>query len=290
MGVRNAFDYTVKHLLSLTNDLADQNKDLDLIVWPETSFPLSFPAQAPASNLGAFAFGYANLVKDLVKAKKIPLLLGGYDAQMLPDGSENTYNAGILLNSEGQGIASYRKQVLLLFGEYIPFSDTFPIIKQLNPQIGDFSRGPGPEPISFPSKALGSLPLGVNICYEAILPEYMRGYALRGTRLFVNLTKDSWFGDTFEPYQHFQLSQLRSIEHRIPMLRATNTGLSGVVYPTGEAELISAPFQEVIKAVNVPIYPEQSQAATLYTLFGEWFAWMMLVSSMGLIFWMRFKL
>lgn len=284
MGARNAFDYTVRHLLSLTNDLVEQNKNLDLIVWPETSFPLSFPAKAPTSNTGMFAFGYANLVKELIRSKKVPLLMGGYDSEVI-NGVEKTYNAGILLNSDGQGIASYRKRELLLFGEYIPFSDTFPIIKDLNPQMGDFSRGAGAEPITLPTQKFGEVNLGVNICYEAILPEYMRGYAKRSINLFVNLTKDSWFGDTFEPYQHFQLSQLRSIEHRIPMLRATNSGLSGVIWPTGEIELLSTPFQEVIKAVDVPIY--ETQTKTLYTLLGEWFAWLMLFHSIGMILWMR---
>src|SRR5690606_8722235 len=100
--------------------------------------------------------------------------------------------------------------------------------KTLNPQLGDFGRGPGPEPTHFSFRGI-STPLGVNICYEAILPEYMRGYAVSGAKVFVNITKDSWFGDTFEPWQHFQLSVLRSIEHRSPMVRATNTGLSGIV-------------------------------------------------------------
>jgi apolipoprotein N-acyltransferase len=99
----------------------------------------------------------------------------------------------------------------------------------------------------------------------------MRGYAQNGARLFVNITKDSWFGDTFEPWQHMQLSALRSIEHHIPMVRSTNTGLSGLIGPTGQVEIISQPFQAAYKVLDVAVPLEA--APTPYTRFGDWFAW-----------------
>jgi apolipoprotein N-acyltransferase len=145
--------------------------------------------------------------------------------------------------------------------------------------MGDFGRGPGPVPVLLPWHG-GQLPLGVNICYEEILPEYMRGYARNGARVFVNLTKDSWFGDTFEPWQHFQLSAPRAIEHRIPLVRATNTGLSGVVDATGESRLISDPFHEAYQTLEVRV-PLGLQP-TLYTRLGEWFAQLCVVFSLGI--------
>jgi apolipoprotein N-acyltransferase len=163
----------------------------------------------------------------------------------------------------------YFKQVLLVFGEYFPFDDWFPSLKNINPMMGDFGRGPGPIPILFHWRG-GVLPLGVNICYEAILPEYMRGYVKNGARALVNVTKDSWFGDTFEPWQHFQLAILRAVELRIPLIRSTNTGLSGVVSTTGEVRTLSAPFREAYETlpVSVPLKPRP----TLYVQWGEWFA------------------
>jgi apolipoprotein N-acyltransferase len=204
----------------------------------------------------------------------VPLLFGGYANELGLD-----YNAGILLGATGTVLSAYKKRVLLIFGEYFPFDGWFPSLKQLNPMMGDFGRGPGPIPLSFSFKG-GLLPLGVNICYEAILPEYMRGFALAGARLFVNLTKDSWFGDTFEPWEHLQLSALRSIEHRIPMIRSTNTGLSGLVLPTGEARILSQPFQEAYAVLDVPVPVDPHP--TLYTSYGEWFAALMLFTSLAL--------
>ena len=250
----------------------------DLILWAETAYPMLFPTSQANGKLGNFSYGYANLVKSGVAETGVPLLFGGYTNDNGKD-----YNAGILLGANGHVAGRYLKQVLLIFGEYFPFDDWFPDLKKLNPMMGDFGRGPGPVPVPFPWRG-GLLPLGVNICYEAILPEYMRGYARNGARLLVNLTKDSWFGDTFEPWQHFQLSVLRSVEHRIPMVRATNTGLSGVILPTGETQVLSAPYHEAYQVleVKVPLEPRR----TPYTMLGEWFAQLLLLFCAGLLTWL----
>jgi len=264
----------VGRLLEKTKMLAEQNPKPDLILWPETAYPMNFSSSSFSGRGGSFAYGYANLVKPAVAQSGVPVLFGGYESEL-----KLTYNSGILLGGNGERLASYRKQVLLIFGEYFPGDKWFPSLKNINPMMGDFGRGPGPLPMLFPWEGQ-SLPLGVNICYEAILPEYMRGYAVAGVRLFVNLTKDSWFGDTFEPWQHFQLSVLRSIEHRIPMIRATNTGLSGLVLPTGETKILSEPFAEAYSVLEVPLL--KNPRVTPYTLFGEWFAWLTILASVGM--------
>jgi len=271
---RDIVSTIVGRLLDKTKMLTGQTPKPELILWPETAYPMNFSLSGSIGRGGTFASGYANLMSSAIAEVGVPLLFGGYESEAGLD-----YNAGILLSAKGERAGSYRKQVLLIFGEYFPGDKWFPSLKEINPLMGDFGRGPGPVPLLFPRKN-GSLPLGVNICYEAILPEYMRGYALAGVRLFVNITKDSWFGDTFEPWQHFQLSVLRSIEHRIPMIRATNTGLSGLVLATGETKVLSAPFQEAYAVVEAPLPVDSSP--TLYTRLGEWFAWVTLLLALGL--------
>ena len=274
MPGREVVGILMTRLLQKTEEMAAARPKPDLILWAETAYPMSFSLTGGGLKHSSFAHGYAKLVSGTVAAGKVPLLFGGYE-----DEKGKTYNSGILLGADGAKLDSYKKQVLLIFGEYFPGDTWFPSLKNINPMMGDFGRGPGPVNLLFPWKG-GVLPLGVNICYEAILPEYMRGYALNGSRLFVNITKDSWFGDTFEPWQHFQLSALRSIEHRVPLLRATNTGLSGFVKASGEATLISMPYEQAYKVVEVPLLANPER--TLYTMLGEWFAWLTLLLSFGL--------
>lgn len=273
-SVLTVFNQVVTKLLNLSQSLANGTPKPDFILWPETSYFTTFPTR-PDTVLGSF--GYANLVKDFVRSSEVPLLFGTYET----DEEEKDYNVAVLLDPKTpDSLQVYRKNVLLIFGEYFPFLSYFPSLRKLNPLLGDFGRGPGPVPIPFVGPH-GTVQLGVNICYEAILPEYMRGYATAGAQIFVNLTKDSWFGDTFEPWQHFQLSQLRSIEHRIPLVRSTNTGLSGTVSVTGKVDLLSLPFNEAHKTVSVSYFDPPLK--TPYTVWGDWFVWLSIFLSIALL-------
>jgi apolipoprotein N-acyltransferase len=272
----NAFDQIVTRLVSKNRELSEGARRPDLLLWPETAYPLVFPTPSGRSR-NWLAEGYANLIRANISELGVPLLFGGYETN-----GQQDFNAAILLGADGAVRATYRKFALLVFGEYMPFADWVPALKTLNPQMGDFGVGAGPVPLPF-RHGEHDIPLGVNICYEAILPDYMRAMRVNGARLFVNLTKDSWFGDTFEPWQHLQLTALRSVEHGIPMVRVTNTGLSGVITPTGATQLLSLPFREAYAVVDVavPLNP----APTVYTRLGEWFAWSCLLIALALGTW-----
>ena len=73
------------------------------------------------------------------------------------------------------------------------------------------------------------------ICYEDILPRFVRDAANQRVHVFVNLTNDAWFGLTHEPMQHLGLAVFRTVEHRKGLVRAVNTGVSTYIDPTGRA-------------------------------------------------------
>ena len=117
------------------------------------------------------------------------------------------------------------------------------------------------------------------ICYEGIDPEFTRAGANLGADFILNVTNDSWFGEDAEPYIHFMITAFRPIELRIPLVRATNTGFSGVVDVAGRIAVRSNLF----KAENIetefkfpspedrkklPVFAEP----TFYARHGEWFA------------------
>ncbi|MBL6432471.1 MAG: apolipoprotein N-acyltransferase [Alphaproteobacteria bacterium] len=81
------------------------------------------------------------------------------------------------------------------------------------------------KPLSGPA----FLPL---ICYEAIFPGAATTRDARPGWI-LNVTNDAWFGDTPGPRQHFAQARMRAIEQGLPLVRAANTGISGVVDPHG---------------------------------------------------------
>jgi apolipoprotein N-acyltransferase len=73
----------------------------------------------------------------------------------------------------------------------------------------------------------------VAICYEVVYPALVRQFVSAGSELLTTITNDAWFGRTSAPYQHFEQAAMRAIEEGRYLVRAANTGISGIVDPYG---------------------------------------------------------
>src|SRR5690606_565173 len=132
----------------------------------------------------------------------------------------------------------------------------------------------------------GTWRLGPFICYEDILPRFVREAAGEGVHVFVNLTNDAWFGKTHEPAQHLGLAVFRTVEHRKGMVRAVNTGISTVIDPTGRAIAktrvtdpdVEGPQDADGVLAEVPMMDPSSR--TIYGITGELFNGLM---ALGLV-------
>ena len=71
------------------------------------------------------------------------------------------------------------------------------------------------------------------ICYEIVFPNLVRRFVADGSQLLTTITNDAWFGRTVAPYQHFAQASMRAIENGRYLVRAANTGISGIVDPYG---------------------------------------------------------
>jgi len=191
----------------------------DFAVWPETAFPNTLLAQPPHT-------GNAGALMAFVRSSGTALVTGalGRDAAS----GKPTNSMSFLGRDGGPADKPYDKVRLLIFGEYFPFSDRFPVLKKWFPFTADFARGPGPG-----TRRIGGLLVGPQICYEGLFPDFSRSLADQGAQIFVNVTNDSWFGTSAEPYQHLFMTVARGIEFRRPVVRATNTGLSAAMRADG---------------------------------------------------------
>jgi apolipoprotein N-acyltransferase len=143
-------------------------------------------------------------------------------------------------------------------------------IKVLN-DLGGFTAGK-----ESPVLRVGGVQVGVNICYEAIFPNLVRQSVRKGAVLIANLTNDGWYMQTSAPYQHWATNIFRAVENNRWLVRADNTGISGIIAPTGRVQAASAIFRPGVIAGTVQV----QNALTFYTRFGDIFAWICVIFCM----------
>jgi len=254
MKLGNLVDQVVAKYYALTETALKSSPDL--ILWPETAMPFA---------MGGAQHRFEALKQQVTQWGKA-LITGSYAKS--EKSSFKDYNGAFLLEPKSDGtvsIQSYMKNILLAFGEYFPFGEHFPIIYRYFPQVADFERGTEQNPVILKDGTA----LGVTICYEAIVPQFFRKTANHPLHAVINLTNDSWFGPTSEPYLHGSLAVFRSLESKLPLIRATNTGVSFVVDSLGRLSPTTSVYKPEILVTDVQL--PASPAKTFYMQFGDWF-------------------
>ncbi len=97
-------------------------------------------------------------------------------------------------------------------------------LRQLIQLPGGFTAGTQRRALAVPG-APAAAPL---ICYEIIFPGAVLPPGPRPGWL-LNVTDDSWFGDTPGPHQHFLEARVRAVEEGLPLVRDANSGISAIV-------------------------------------------------------------
>ena len=223
----------------------------DLMVWPETAVPCYFsPNQEQAPFL-----------QDLAKKIKTPILFGSlaYEGSNLP-GENRFFNSAFLIAPKNKEISRYDKVHLVPFGEYVPLKPFLPFIEKMVVGVGDFSPGRKLTLFSIPKARFGVL-----ICYEIIFPDLSRRYCKSGANFLVTITNDAWFGRSSAPYQHFSMAVFRAVENRTAVVRAANSGISGVIEPTGEIQRQTLLFSRTFLKGKIPVNSD----VTMYSKYGD---------------------
>ena len=242
-----------------------------LIVWPEGTIAAYIRA-----DLGS-----------VQKEPDLPWLHNGSAflvGAFATDASQNRYNAAFAVYPDGTVPTPYFKQVLIPFGEYMPFASVFPSLNRLNENAGLFTAGREIRVFDYPmQRADGrhyTARVAPVICYEDTIPSPARAATLRGAELLVNLTYDTWFGRTAAPFQHHLIAMFRAIENRRYLVRSTYSGYTAVVSPLGKTIARIPAFQEGKIALDVPLLKYQSS----YTHYvGDYPCWGLCALSIGTI-------
>jgi len=96
-------------------------------------------------------------------------------------------------------------------------------------------------------------------------PSLMRDAVQQGSELLTTITNDAWYGESSAPFQHFEMAAMRAIEQGRYLVRAANTGISGIVDPYGRV-LARTALGDATVVVGEARFV---QARTLYATMGD---------------------
>ena len=191
------------------NKLIDTvSKDSELVVLPEAELPYS-------QN----SIRFINFLKNTEISEKIILGVWKYDDAKL-------YNA---IYSPRYNEA-YKKIHLVPFGEYIPFIEGLRgIINFFDLPMSNVSHG---SQLQENIRILDNIPISSPICFDIAFPNTVRKMN-KSSLLMINVSNDTWFGNSIGPYHHLSIARVRSIENNRYTIRATNDGISAIISNKG---------------------------------------------------------
>jgi apolipoprotein N-acyltransferase len=255
------FDVNLEKYLELSEPEQDA---ADVIVWPETVSQHWVEAEAVQLDGKENPFD----------ALRTHLIFGGLAFHLLSPKEAQEFNSAFVIGPHGDVLGRYDKRILMPFGEYLPFASYFPFIKSLSPETGGFTAGTTTSVFD----VAGKVRVGQLICYEDLVPSMSRHAAQAGAEVLLNILNDAWYGNTAAPYQHQALALWRAIENRRYLLRGSNSGVTSIIDAAGRVVAEGGLFTAEVVRGRVP----RLQLATVYTSYGDVFAWLV-VAAAGLL-------
>lgn len=211
---------------------------------------------------------FQKFINDFARRNNVSVLFNSAE----PDKTNGKYfNAAVIVGPAGAEIAEYDKIYLLPFGEAVP-----PLLEGILPGfVGNFSYGR-----KYDLLPLGDAKAGVMICFESHFGELSRHYAANGADVIIEMTNDGYLGPTPVLRQHLANAVFRAVETNRPLLRVTNVGISAYINEKGEILAPTSAYQEDTRTWSVS---KSDGSQTFYVKYGDWFAWLCSVVTIGLL-------
>ena len=241
----------------------------DVVIWPEAAIP----------KLEPLAADYINEMDNLAAQTNTGLITGivNYNFE-----TREAYNNLIGLgqkhpdatNKDTKEQGHYRyfhanrfaKHHLLPIGEFIPLENW---IRGLAPifdlPMSSFSRGDYQQ-ANLEAKGYHFAPA---ICFEIAFPRQISANLYYNTDFIITVSNDAWFGGSHGPAQHLEIAQARAKEFGLPVLRATNNGITAFIDHRGHIQSRLPQFEAAVLSDNIQLV----KGYTPYRSFGDWPIW-----------------
>jgi len=219
-----------------------QEKDVALIIWPETAVPDYWYRVQP----------FVREMKQAMASRKTDLLFGIFVK------NDDLQLVNSLLNVKGD---LYNKRHLVPLGEYIPLRFLIDFFRRwVDIPMSDIASGADDQPLM----KLAGVPVGLSICFEEAFARDILT-ALPQAQFLVNTSNDAWFEDSAEPWQHHVIARIRALESGRYMARSTNTGISAIIAADGRVIKQAPQFERVVLTGKIQPYI----GSTPYVIWGD---------------------
>ncbi len=269
---RREIDILARH----SRELADAGATL--IAWPETAVNVPLNPEAGRiitdrreRNRREYAL---DTIGTLAEQTGSFFLVGAPARTSTGPPRQRTANSAFLFSPAGEIIGRYDKKRLVPFGEYTPGRDLLPApLSGLLQSLAIAQSQPGDEAVVFDVP----LEFAAPICYDNVFSDLMRTFRRRGARVLINISNEGWYHIPGELEQHLAMAVFRAVETRTTVVRATNTGIScfidptGTIYGTVRGEKDGRKVRKNVEgSLALPVW--LLDQAPPYTYWGDWFA------------------
>ncbi|MFC3120159.1 apolipoprotein N-acyltransferase [Agaribacter flavus] len=241
--------------------LSETHWSSDIVIWPEAAIPVLESMPLALETLRS--------LDELATSHNTALITGSVDYQ---GRTQEAYNNLLALGMDIKGKNtipySYRhenrfsKHHLLPIGEFVPFESLLrPLAPIFDLPMSSFNRG------DFEQENLlaNGYHLVPAICYEIAFPKQVKANIKVHSDLLVTVSNDAWFGDSHGPHQHLEIARMRAIEFALPIVRATNTGVTAAFDHRGDNLGQLDQFVDDVLNVNIALV----EGRTPYFVFGD---------------------
>lgn len=243
----------------------------DIVVWPE----------AAVSRLEPLVQDYLSSLDKKATVTNTGLITGLINYDIRTEVAHNTLAAlGIDTDTNNEPYVlnhskRYAKHHLLPIGEFVPFEAMLrPLAPIFDLPMSSFSRGDYVQP----NLIAGNIHFAPAICFEIAFPKQIAANLTHTSHAIVTVSNDAWFGDSHGPHQHLQIAQVRAKEFGLPVLRATNNGVTAIVNHEGDIQSQLPQFKEGVLRDTIVIV----EGITPYRRYGDWPIWILAILGMAI--------